>query len=95
MFNLLQDLRNCPNNRLLELLNMNSDLNRSDNRNDPSRLVRAYPHRLTNKLRGNFALDIHLNHGRTGWRAIFGYDDDNNVIFHGIGNFNSLNSSKT
>jgi hypothetical protein len=80
---LLDYLRAINNSRLLELLNRGS--NRGDKRKSESNLERANPHRLTSNLRGNFALDALLNNGLTGWRALFGYDNNNNVIFYGIG----------
>lgn len=83
--NLLNDLRNCPNDRLLELLDNNQP--RNVNRNSQSRLIEAHPHRLTRNFSGYIALDIHLNHRCTGWRAIFSYDNNNNVIFYGIGKY--------
>ncbi len=81
---LLNDLRDCTNDRLLLLLE--KDKNKIRNIYNPISLVQANPQLLPGNLRCSFALDInHLNQSWTGWRAIFGYDFNNNVIFYGIG----------
>jgi len=87
---LLNDLRDCTNDGLLLLLKRDQNTLEKTNltrlgRANPQILDFCGPQLLPGNLRCIFALNLNQLNQRTGWRAIFGYDFNNNVIFYGIG----------